>query len=963
LWAALKVVSNVADAVGSVDLDPRRVQPVPVTVEDRGRTFVHVPSAEFLSYAMLEMERSMLGPRLAVARAYASANGLNRVVVAPPRPWLGIVAAGAGYYDLREALHTLGLGDDELRHLGVRLIKLDVIWPLDPPAVRDLARDLEEIIVVEDKGPFVETSFREALYALANRPRVLGKTSDSGGPLFPAGGLLSIDAIARGVGTRLQQRGEIPSVEARLSALDAAPRSLPLVQAARLPFFCSGCPHNLSTEAPDDALVGAGIGCHGMITIHTKGKGIVTGLTQMGGEGAQWIGQAPFVESQHFIQNLGDGTFQHSGSLALRASVAAGVNITYKILYNRAVAMTGGQDVQGAMSVPDLTRWLKAEGVRRIVVTTDEPERYRHVKLADIASVHPRGELMALQESLRREPGVTVLIHDQACAAEQRRLRKRGKLPEPAKQVAINERVCEGCGDCTAKSNCLSLLPIRTEFGYKTQIEQTSCNKDYSCLEGDCPSFVTVTGGRRAGWTPPTIDRALPEPEMLVDEHASIRLMGIGGTGVVTVAQVIGMAALLDGKRTVGLDQTGLAQKAGPVVSDVRIVPEGSERASHPAAGGVDCYICLDLLGAASAENLDAANPASTIAVISTSKVPTAGMLGAGRDDRAEFDAAMRAIEERTKASHNVYLDAQRLAERLFRDGMMANILVLGAAWQRGLVPLTESALIEAIHVNGVAVDKNIAAFEWGRAVVAYPDLVRETIGDEETVEPSALSAEARALVDSVHPDPGSELERLLEIRVADLIAYQNVKYARRYADAVRRTLEAERAAGGHGAGTELVAHHLHRLMAYKDEYEVARLHLDPDERQRLVAQFGEGAKIRYQLHPPALRALGMKRKISLGPWFDPAFRALRFMRRLRGTPFDVFGLGKVRRLERSLPSEYLRLVARTMPEISTSPETVLALLDLPADIRGYEHVKLRNVDAYRTRVEELEARLHETSV
>jgi indolepyruvate ferredoxin oxidoreductase len=958
MWAALKINTNVADAVASVDLSSDRVRPRPVVVEEDGKPYVHEPRPDVAPPLSVNMERTLVGVRRRLAIAYAEANGLDRVVFDPPNATIGMVAAGTTYYDLREALLTLGLDEDMLARLGVRLLKLDMIWPLQERAIRDFARGLEEILVVEEKDGFVERSIREILYDLAERPVVVGKRDPDGERLLPEMGALDPDVIARAVAARVQRKGEVESIQARLRALDQ-PIPLPMADAPiRTPFFCSGCPHNRSTEVPDGALVGAGIGCHAMIVISPEGKGNITGVTQMGGEGVQWIGQAPFVEADHIFQNLGDGTFHHSGSLAIRAALAAKVNITYKLLYNKTVAMTGGQDVEGAMSVPDITRLLEAEGVAKVIVTTDDPGRYRGVQLASIAEVRPRSELVAAQEELRRIPGVTVLIHDQGCAAEKRRLRKRGKVPDPAQRAFINSRVCEGCGDCGQKSHCLSVQPLDTEFGPKTQIHQSSCNKDYSCLDGDCPSFLVVEGGKRETFDalrPPT---DLPEPvPATVGDDVTLRLIGIGGTGVVTVGQVLGMAAVLDGKQTTGLSQTGLAQKGGPVVSDVRFLP-ADEHTNRAARGTVDGYLAFDLLGATNPANLATASADRTIAVVSTSEVPTASMIGSPDTRFADISESLATIEQVTRKKDNVYLDAQALAESLFGDHMPSNSIMIGAAWQRGLIPLSLEAMEEAYRLNGAAVEKNLAAFHWGRAAVAAPDAIAQAARPKVPPPEVPVDPRARPIIASVGPDPGSELERLLEIRVPDLIAYQSPAYAKRYAAFVARVLAAERAAGTDGRVTEAVARNLHKLMAYKDEYEVARLHLDPVERARIEEEFGKGAKVRYLLHPPVLRALGMDRKIELGRWFDPAFRTLRRMRRLRGTRLDPFGYAEVRKVERALPGEYRRYVEIALLRLDSDYETALELCELPDMIRGYEEIKLRNVKKFRGRARILERRL-----
>ncbi|HTP22412.1 MAG TPA: indolepyruvate ferredoxin oxidoreductase family protein [Solirubrobacteraceae bacterium] len=956
LWFAVKMATNVADAVMTVDVCPD-LEIRPVSVEYDGARYVHAPSGSLFNPFSLEMERTLVGPRMELARAYARVNGLNRVVLDGERPWLGLVAAGTSYYDLREALHTLGLSDADLRRLGVRILKLGMIWPLDSDTVREFSRELEEIVVIEDKGPFVETGVRDALYDLAERPRVLGKRDEHGEELLPASGLVEIDTIARAIGSRLLGRGDVESIRVRLEQLASpVPAAVPGTS-LRLACFCSGCPHNRSTDAPDDALVGAGIGCHAMALGHPKGKGTLTGITQMGGEGVPWIGQAPFVSTPHMFQNLGDGTFHHSGSLAVRAAAAAGVNITFKILYNRGIAMTGAQDVPGAMPVPELTRWLQIEGARRIIVTTDEPDRYRGARLAGIAEVRPRSELMAAQEELRRIEGLTVLIHDQQCAAQKRRLRKRGKLPDPSERMFINERVCEGCGDCGQKSHCISLLPTETEFGRKTRIEQSSCNKDYSCVDGDCPSFIEVVPGSRLQRDIPAPPAGMPEPDARpTNGELTLRLIGIGGTGVVTISQVMGMAAMLDGKRAVGLDQTGLAQKGGPVVSDLRFLRADNEvRANRAPSRTVDGYLAFDVIGAVDPLNLQRADPDRTIAVVSTYQSPTADMVG---DPSAQFGAltdAIEAIERVTRADRNVYLDAPALSDVLFGDRMPANSIVLGAAWQLGLIPLSLRAIEEAYRLNGAAVQRNIAAFHWGRAVVANPDAVaRVSQRQGANREPSP---DARRIAERVRAQPDSELHRLVLVRVEDLIGYQGRRYAEKYADFVVEVFDRERETRGTHV-SEAVARGLHKLMAYKDEYEVARLHLDPTERRRIIAQFGEGTRIRYKLHPPILRALGMNRKVSVGRWFDPAFGLMHWMRFLRGTPFDPFGYTPVRQLERTLVDEYRTLVRNALPSIATDPATVIAICELPDVVRGYESVKLRNIEAFRKQAAQLTAEL-----
>ncbi len=963
LWAGFKILTSVADAVGTAAVARDRVMPVMPTVEWNGKPYEHVPNANLLAPGSLDMERTMFGPRMELALAYARENGVNRIEGARDA-WLGIVASGKTYYDLMHALRGLGLDGPGLERAGIRILKLGMIWPVEHEIAREFAAGLDEILVAEEKGPFVESLLKEALYGAPSAPRILGKRDERGESLLPRELDLDADLIARAVAARLEARGvRIDSVEARLRKLaeiHGRPAELPMAQ--RTPFFCSGCPHNSSVKAPEGTLVGGGIGCHTMVLLNPEGKGEITGITQMGGEGAQWIGMAPFTDDNHLVQNLGDGTFHHSGSLAVRAAVAAGVNITYKLLYNDHVAMTGGQAIEGQLSVPDLTRWLELEGVRRIIVTAEDTSRYRGVELASIAELRGREQLLPAQQELAEVEGVTVLIHDQECAAELRRKRKRGKAVEPKERVWINERVCEGCGDCGEKSNCLSVLPVETEFGRKTQIHQASCNKDFSCLEGDCPSFLTVVPGEKAKHSTPALDIELPEPRRLVeDEDFGVRMMGIGGTGVVTVNQMLGMAALIDGLHVSGLDQTGLSQKGGPVISDLRITREPLAAASKAPAGTIDLYLGFDLLGAASAKNLLTADRERTVAVVSTSAVPTGRMVVDVDERFPELSVQLDKIDAATRSEHNLYLDAQRLSERLFGDHMMTNTLALGAAYQRGLLPVSGEALERAIELNGAAVEKNLAALRWGRAVVAAPDAVDAATRVPELVEPvRELSDAEEYLVGlAVNGDQG-ELRRLAEVRVPELVAFQDADWARRWAELVREVhvTEQERTPG-HSELTEAVARQLHKLMSYKDEYEVARLHLDAVERAKLGAEFGEDAKVYFMLHPPLLRALGLKRKLKLGRWFVPAFRMLYRMRRLRGRWLDPFGRAEVRRVERALITEYEALVDEALALLTPDTHaTALQLLELPDVIRGYEEIKLRNVVLYRKRADATMKRL-----
>jgi indolepyruvate ferredoxin oxidoreductase len=933
LWTGLKIVADVADAAATLDVGALDLGvPVPGRAEEAPRVLVGATA--------LDAEHDALTRRLDLARSYARAAGLNRVAFTSRTARLGVLASGTSAATVQRALDDLGLDEAAMEALGLRIITLAMPFPVDADVLAELTDGLDEVLVVEDKVPFLEDHLKAALYGRPRVPRVVGRHDPDGRPLLPARSALGAEDVAAALAGRIGPDRLPRAAAVHLQATTPKPPSrIALPLAARTPFFCSGCPHNTSTRTDDDTLVGVGIGCHAMIALDGAGRGHQLGLTQMGGEGAQWLGLAPFTDDRHFVQNLGDGTFHHSGSLAIRAAVAAGVTMTYKLLYNDAVAMTGGQRAEGRLDVPALTRWLAVEGVRRVVVTTADPGSYRGVALDPIATVAHRDDFAAAEKELAGIDGVTVLIHDDRCAAEERRLRKRGKLPSPTTKVVINERVCEGCGDCGQVSTCLSVQPVETEFGRKTRIHQASCNTDLSCLKGDCPSFLLVEP-RNTGQRPiPEPPEGLPEPESRVTGDAGnngvlLRMPGIGGTGVVTVSQILQMAAHLDGRYAAGLEQIGLAQKGGPVVSDVRIAKQPVRGALRASRGTADVLIGFDLLGAASEANLAVTRPGHTIAVVSSAVVPTAAMVtGRVAVPGSPADALDR-IAAATRPDAALHVDAQGLSEALFGDHMPANMLLIGAAFQHGCIPISAEAIEQAIRLNGAGVEKTLAAFRWGRAAVA---------------DPAAVAAATGA---PVSPAPSEGFADVLATRVADLTGYQDEAYADRYAEEVQRVAALATERAGTDAGERVAvayARGLHKLMAYKDEYEVARLHLDPAERARRDAEFGPDAAVSVLLHPPVLRAMGMSRKIRLRRTAGPVFRALRAARRLRGTPLDPFGHAEVRRVERALVPEYQALVREALGHLR--PDTADAVADLaalPDVIRGYEEIKLRTVSAFR---------------
>ena len=958
LWVAVKVSTNVADGYGVVPLHATQFEPTMPLAD--GVPYRRAVTTKLAAASAVDAERNLLQVRLPLALEYARLNRLNNITARGERDTIGIIVAGELYGEMRQALSDMGMPDDgAISAAGIRLLKIGLVWPLDPDIVRDFARGLTEIVVIEEKGPHLESLVKDVLYNAAVRPVVVGQCDRDGRPLLPGFGGIDTDTISRAIGPVLLTHDDHAGVRSRLDALRPASRiALSLSVTARTPYFCSGCPHNSSTKVPEGALVSNGIGCHTMsMFMDEEQSGTVTGLTQMGGEGAQWIGQQPYVDADHLFQNLGDGTLSHSGLLAIRASVAAGTNITYKILYNAAVAMTGGQDAVGGYTVPQLTRTLAAEGVHRIYVTTDHPEHYRHVRLPEVATVRDRTRLLAIQDELLGITGTTVLIHDQPCAAELRRKRKRGKAAPPAKRIAINERLCEGCGDCGRKSNCLSVIPVRTDYGRKTQVHQASCNADYTCVTGDCPSFLEVIPGvrRDARRLDPLDDAELPPPRpMFASEGFSMRITGIGGTGVVTLAKVLATAALLDGLAPRGLDQVGLSQKAGPVVSDLKFTSDGVTVSPKVSSARCDLYLGCDILVAAQPDNLAVTTAGHTAAVVSSAAVPTGAMIRAPQTALPAAGPMTAAIDARTRPDANVYLDAQLLAETLFGSDQYANMLLAGAAHQTGALPLDATSIEQAIRLSGVAVENNVQAFRRGRQFMADPAGIRAAVTPAPVLLPAPSPAAAELLVPLT--DPGdTELTAVLATRVPDLIAYQDLRYARRYTEVVAAARDAEAAVASGPGFAVAVAINLHKLMAYKDEYEVARLALDPAEKGKIVAQFGDGARVAWKLHPPLLRALGLKNKLSLGRWFTPVYVILRRAKWLRGTKFDIFGYAEVRRTERALVEEYAEVVTDLAANLRPdNHELAIRIAELPDVIRGYEQIKLDNVAAYRMQLDDL---------
>jgi indolepyruvate ferredoxin oxidoreductase len=820
-------------------------------------------------------------------------------------------------------------------------------FPLGADKVVRLARGVEQVLVVEDKTAFVEMQVKDILYGRSFAPQVLGKRGPTGATLIPPDGELTAARLGAPLRSTLRDR-------VALAAAFPAQLQLTVLPTRRTAYFCSGCPHNRSTAIPDGSLAGGGIGCHTLVTMSSRIDSQVTGLTQMGGEGTQWIGQSPFTDIEHIFQNVGDGTYFHSAQLAVQACVAAGVNITYKLLYNSAVAMTGAQDVEAGLTVPELTHKLRADGVTKVIVCADEPKRHQNASFADGVVLWGRDRLDEAQRRLRGTKGVTVLIYDQQCAAEARRKRKRGKLPVRRTRVVINEAVCEGCGDCGVKSNCLSVQPVHTALGRKTRIDQSTCNTDYSCLDGNCPSFVTVelpkspTAGTPAALpVPPEVTDPQPAP---IDGVHNILLAGIGGTGVVTVNQVLGTAALRTGLHVEGLDQTGLSQKAGPVTSHLRLSAAPGEASNRISPGSADCVLAFDLLTAVDAKNVEYSIPQRTIAVASTSETPTGDMVYDGAIEYPADDTLLSRLNVRTRSL--VSFDALAAAEHLFGNTAAANFLIVGAAYQAGGIPVTAAAIEEAISINGVAVTMNRAAFRWGRVAIDQPGAFRSATTPSAPHQPRPRPSPSHLL--SACPVLGPT-RGLLERRAADLIDYQGERAAARFIDAVTQVWLQERKVTERTDLSRAAASNLFKLTAYKDEYEVARMLIDPAFVQSVTAQFPGAGKLTYKLHPPVLKVLGRKKKISMTPGTHVALRLLAKAKVLRGKVIDPFGHTRMRRLERKLLAHYDATIRELSATLSSETyDKVAAVASAPELIRGYEEVKMRNVQAYAARLSEL---------
>ncbi len=947
-WTAMIALADTMDSGAVVRVDAQRLAIVTPDLPAPAAG-LHLRRGD----TPLAKEARLRAFKLPAAQSFVRANGLDRVLLAAAKPRLGVVATGQAVRDVFEALEAIGLTPSHAAELGLTVYKVAMPWPLEPAGVRAWARGLERILVVEHKRALIETQLRDILYDLPSqeRPRIVGKRDEDGRPLLPDVSAIAIPEIAEAIYDRLAHNSFDDSRAAAYFLRVGRARtnaSQLATDAHRRPHYCSGCPHNTSTVVPDGSRALAGIGCHYMATFMPERHTDMT--SQMGGEGAAWIGQAPFTDEKHVFVNLGDGTYSHSGSLAIRAALTAGVNITYKILYNDAVAMTGGQPVESGQTVPQLVRPLQGEGVRRVVVVAEDLARYvEHGDLGAVEIYH-RSRLAEVQEKLRQTQGVSVLIYDQMCAAEKRRRIKRKLMPAGPQRAFINSAVCEGCGDCSKVSNCLSIEPLETELGRKRQINQSSCNQDLSCINGFCPSFVTVEGAanaKRAHKRPEFDATGLPVPAPIsLDRCWNVLFAGVGGSGVTTTAAIIAMAAHIDAKASSTLDMTGLAQKGGAVFSHLRIARDPQDiRAGRIPPAACDVLVGCDLIVAASPDSLGLLDQERTAIVANTDVTPTAEFI-VERDKQFDVQAMSGSL---AKAGRSLELvNAEALAEEYLYDQLYANMIMAGYAWQKGLIPASARAIYRAIRLNGAAVQENLLAFDLGRLAAAEPEKIR-------------------ALTPPRVGQPAQTLDDIIAHRMNLLTEYQNSAYATRYHAVVARVRAAEHEAGLGDGLARAVAINLSKLMAYKDEYEVARLYTNAAFEKALAATFAPDPsgprriRVSYHLAPPLIapkdKATGLPRKIRFGPWLKVGFQVLARLKGLRGGRFDVFGYSEERRMERALIERYIEMTEKLVAGLSQSRHaTAIALAQTPQEIRGFGHVKRASLEAAAVR----EARLWE---
>ncbi len=943
-WVGMKCVTDTVESSASVAIDSERVQihtPTDVLIPKEG---LHARWGVMPALQEVRQYRQ----RLPAAQAFVRANRLDRVVLDSASRRLGIVTSGKTFLDVMQALDELGLDEAGCQTVGLSVYKVAMPWPLEPVNALAFARGQEELLVVEEKRPVIEDQLAKLLYHSAPRPRLVGKYDQQGQLLLSADGELDAVSVAIVIGRRVLSLQANSALQQRVAVLEQA-RAQPGLGAPglmRLPAFCGGCPHNTSTNVPDGSVAFGGIGCHGMALFLPERRTLA--LSQMGGEGAFWIGASPFNTTTHVFQNLGDGTYFHSGILAIRAAVAAQVNITYKILVNDAVAMTGGQKVEGQVQVDALSRQVHAEGVGRIAVVSNDVTQYgaRQVDFAPGVTLHHRDSLDQVQRELREWKGVSALIFDQTCATELRRRRKRGQAIDPDQRTFINESVCEGCGDCSVQSNCIAIEPVETEFGRKRQVNQSACNKDFSCLKGYCPSFVTVRGGRpKARGTGSGLAggldldaRLVSLPTPVVADSASpysILVTGIGGSGVVTVGALLGVAAHLEGKSCSVLDVAGLAQRNGPVTSHVRIADNAADLyATRIASRGADLVLGSDIVVTAGQDALSKINSDTTRLIVNSHVAPTFAF---ATNPNLNLAAApmMQSIEKVAGTGQAEFVAATRLAAALMGNALGANLFLVGYAAQRGLLPVSLAAIERAIDLNGVEVQMNKVSLGWGRLSAHEPAYVESV-------------ANGTAILESpLYEDTAADLVQRRAVRLVD---YQDARYAARYEALVRKVAECEAGVmGAPGALTKAVATYYFKLLAYKDEYEVARLYTHPSFRRSLEEAFEGDFTIEFNMAPPFFQSrdpqTGRYKKRPLGPWALHLFRFLARCKRLRGTKFDLFGYATHRRIERQLIAEYEQTIGTLLGGLKPSSHGLaVEIAALPEEIRGYDTVKEESI-------------------
>jgi indolepyruvate ferredoxin oxidoreductase len=940
-WVALKTMHETIESTAAIDTSLERFNIITPTDFEMPPGGLNIR----LGDPILAQEARLHDYKRDAMLAFIRANKLNRIITSGGRdPKIGIITTGKSYLDVRQAFDELGIDEIKCNELGIRLFKAGCVWPLSQRELKEFAQGLDLIIVVEEKRSLLEVQVREELYGTANQPICIGKKDEQGNWLFPVKGALDPNEVAICIGERLLKYHRNDEIIARVARLKEFQRIAAETRdiAQRIPYFCSGCPHNTSTVVPEGMRAYAGIGCHYMAQWMDRST---QGYTHMGGEGANWIGEAPFSNRNHVFQNLGDGTYNHSGYMAIRASIASNTNITYKILFNDAVAMTGGQANDGGLTVPQVARQVAAEGAKRVVVVTDEPDKYPSGTAWPAGlTIHHRDDLNEVQKSLAEIPGVTVLIYDQTCASEKRRRRKRGKFPDPDKRVIINELVCEGCGDCGVKSNCVSVQPLETEWGRKRTIDQSSCNKDFSCVKGFCPSFVTVHGAKLKKGTGIAADHdlaPLPEPKLPAIDHTyNVVVTGVGGTGVVTIGGILGMAAHLEGKGVGVLDMAGLAQKGGAVFSYIRFAENPDAiHAIRVAAGRADLILGGDIVVAGTRKILAAVKPGSTEMIVNTAEF-LPGDFTRNADFSLPSERLKRAIVADAGRDKTHFINASGIANALFGQSIGANMFMVGYAYQLGAIPVSSAAIEKAIELNGEAVKMNQAAFHWGRRaavdIAAVENLAKPAL---------SIASDARHLSES--------FEETVQRRVQFLTDYQNAAYAERYRTLVEKAKAAEESrTPGKSGLTDAVARYLFKLMAYKDEYEVARLYTDGAFLKQVETEFdGDNLRFEFHLAPPILakvdKATGVPRKMSFGPWMLSAFRLLATFKFLRGTVFDPFGRTLERRTERNLIADYEMMLGEVLAKMT--PENhhlAVGLAVIPEKIRGFGHVKQRHLTA-----------------